>query len=70
MELENTAIYCICEDFLNAVGHSDDPQCRMSTAEVMTTALVAAHFFFRQVLVESRAKQNSDGCSQQFLSYS
>lgn len=45
MELEIITIYCICEDFLNAAGHPDDPQCRMSTAEVMTTALVAAHFF-------------------------
>lgn len=45
VELEITAIYCICEDFPNTVGHPDDPRCRMSTAEVMTTAPVAAHFF-------------------------
>jgi hypothetical protein len=45
MELEIIKIYCICEDLLNAVGYQDDPQSRMSTAEVMTTALTAAHFF-------------------------
>lgn len=35
-------IYCLCDDFLRAWGHKDDPQARMSTAEVMTVALVAA----------------------------
>ena len=45
MELEITKIYCVCEDFLNAVGYRDDPQSCMSTAEVMTTALTAARFF-------------------------
>ena len=45
MELEIIKIYCICEDLLNAVGYQDDPQSRMSTAEVMTTALTAARFF-------------------------
>ena len=45
MELEIITIYCCCEDFLISVGHKDDPQSRMSTAEVMTTALTAAAFF-------------------------
>lgn len=45
MELEIITIYCCCEDFLVSVGHKDDPQSRMSTAEVMTTALTAAAFF-------------------------
>lgn len=38
-------IYCLCDDLLQALGHREDPQCRMSDAEVMTTALVAALFF-------------------------
>jgi hypothetical protein len=37
--------YYLCEEFLKAVGHRDDQQVRLSTAEVMCTALVAAAFF-------------------------
>jgi len=40
-----TTIYCLCDDFLRAWGHKDDPQAKMSTAEVMTVALVAAARF-------------------------
>jgi hypothetical protein len=31
-----TTIYCLCDDFLKAIGHRDDLQAVMSTAEVMT----------------------------------
>jgi hypothetical protein len=37
--------YYLLEEFLKAVGHRDDQQVRLSTAEVMCTALVAAAFF-------------------------
>lgn len=40
-----TTIYCLCDDFLKAIGHRDDLQVVMSTAEVMTVPLVAATFF-------------------------
>jgi hypothetical protein len=41
-----TTIYCLCDDFLKAVrSRRDDPQTRLSTAEVMTIPLVAATFF-------------------------
>jgi Transposase DDE domain len=41
-----TTIYCLCDDFLKATPHRrDDPQARLSTAEVMTIPLVAATFF-------------------------
>jgi hypothetical protein len=45
--LEDTIIttYYLCEEFLKAIGHRDDPQMRLSTAEVMTIALVACAFF-------------------------
>jgi hypothetical protein len=36
MNLEITAIFCQCADFLISVGHRDDPQCEMNTAEIMT----------------------------------
>ena len=39
-------IYCLCDDFLKAINHRpDDPQTRLSTAEVMTITLVASTFF-------------------------
>jgi hypothetical protein len=41
MELEIITIYVICCEFLQAMGHPEDDQCRMSDAEVMTTAIVA-----------------------------
>lgn len=31
--------YYLCEEFLKAVGHHDDQQVRLSTAEVMSVAL-------------------------------
>ncbi len=40
-----TTIYCLCDDFLKALRHRDDPQVLMSTAEVMTVPLVAAALF-------------------------
>ena len=39
------AIFAICSDFLMTIHHYQDPQCQMSDAEVMTTAIVAAVFF-------------------------
>jgi hypothetical protein len=33
-------LYVICDDYLKAMHYRDDPQATMSTAEVMTTALV------------------------------
>jgi hypothetical protein len=45
--VEDTIIttYYLCEEFLKATGHRDDPQVLLSTAEVMTTAVTAAAFF-------------------------
>lgn len=40
-----TTIYFLCDEFLKATRHRDDPQVRLSTAEVMTLPLVAATFF-------------------------
>ncbi len=38
---------------LEAMNHHEDPQCRVSDAEVMTTALVAACFLLRRKPVPS-----------------
>ena len=45
MEDTIIATYCLCEEFLKTIGHRDDPQARLSSAEVMTVALVASAFF-------------------------
>ena len=39
------ALYCITDDLLKAVGHKDDRRRAMTDAEVLTTALLAAHCF-------------------------
>jgi hypothetical protein len=39
------ALYCIVDDLLKAVGHTDDARCTLTDAEVITAALVAAFNF-------------------------
>ena len=45
MDTEIVAVFCLCDDMLKAIHHHEDPQCKMSDAEVMTTAIVAAQYF-------------------------
>ncbi len=45
MQIEITTIYVICDDYLKAIGYQDDTRTGMTTAEVMTVALVAPRFF-------------------------
>jgi len=45
MDAQITVIYCLCDDVLKALHHWEDPQRRMTDAEVMTTAIVAMVFF-------------------------
>jgi Transposase DDE domain len=45
MVREIITIFCICDDFLKTINHKDDKQARMSTSEILTTAIVAAKFF-------------------------
>jgi Transposase DDE domain len=45
MDEKILAIYCLCADFLQALGHAEAPQQKMSDAEVITTAFVAMLFF-------------------------
>lgn len=40
-----TALYCITDDLLKAVGHREDARRTMCDAEVLTTALTAALYF-------------------------
>jgi hypothetical protein len=42
MDTQIVAVFCLCDDMLKALHHSEDPQSQISDAEVMTTAIVAA----------------------------
>lgn len=45
MDTQIVFVYCLCDDLLKALQHWEDPQCRVSDAEILTTALVAALYF-------------------------
>jgi hypothetical protein len=45
MDSEIVAIYVICDEALKAVDIQDDPQAKMSTAEVVAFAIIAARLF-------------------------
>jgi hypothetical protein len=54
------AVFCLCDDMLKALHHTDDPQCIMSDAEVMTTAIVAA-LYCRGNFEQARALLQENG---------
>ncbi len=45
MQVEIITIYVICDEYLKAIEYHDDSRSGMTTAEVMTTALVSPRFF-------------------------
>lgn len=45
MDTQIVVVFCTCDDLLKQLSHEEDPRCKMSDAEVMTTALVAVLFF-------------------------
>lgn len=45
MDTQMIAVYCLCDDLLRAMNQRDDKQCRMSSAEMMTAAIVAALYY-------------------------
>ena len=45
MEMQVITVYCICDDLVKFFGIKDDIQVTMSTAEILTTAIIAALFF-------------------------
>lgn len=69
MDEKIIAAYCLCDDLLQAMHHRTDPQCKMSDAEVMTTALTAA-LFFRGTLESARIMLKQHGYIPQMLSKS
>lgn len=45
MDTQMVFVYCLCDDLLKALQHGEDRQCRVSDAEILTVALVAALYF-------------------------
>ena len=45
MEMQVITVYCICDDLVKYFEIKDDIQAKMSTSEVLTTAITAAMFF-------------------------
>ena len=69
MDEKIIATYCLCDDLLKAMHQRAAPQCKMSDAEVMTTALTAA-LFFRGTLESARMMLKQHGYIPQMLSKS
>ena len=64
-----TALYCIVDDLLKAVGHKDDRRRELTDAEVITAALVAA-FNFGGNIERSRSFLQETGLMPGMLSRS
>lgn len=45
MNEQAIAIFCICDEVIKYLGLIDDPQCKMTTSELMTFALLSATHF-------------------------
>lgn len=45
MTEQTITIYCFIDDFFHAIGRKDDAHCKLSDAELLTTALLAARYF-------------------------
>ena len=39
------AIYCFLDDYLKAIKHTEDKQCKMSDSEVLMTAIISSLYF-------------------------
>jgi len=63
------ALYCITDDLLKAIGHSDDCRRELSDAEVITTALTAT-LYFGGNLETARAFMKQSGFMPRMLSKS
>lgn len=45
MTEQTITIYCFIDDFFHAIGRKDDAHCKVSDAELLTTALLSARYF-------------------------
>ena len=54
MDTQIIVVFCLCADMLKSLHHYEDRQCRMSDAEVMTTAIIAMLYFKGNFCLASR----------------
>jgi hypothetical protein len=54
MDTQIVVVFCLSDDMLKALHHPEDKQCRMSDAEVMTTAITAMLYFGGNFCLASR----------------
>lgn len=45
MEMQIVGVYFMCDEIVKQGGWKDDPQCKMSTAEVITSVLISSMYF-------------------------
>jgi hypothetical protein len=62
-------LYCITDDLLKAIGHTDDCRCQLTDAEVITTTLASA-LYFGGNLESSRTFMKQSGLMPRMLSRS
>jgi hypothetical protein len=46
MTEQTITIYCFIDDFFRTIGRKEDAHCKINDAEVLTTALLGARFFY------------------------
>jgi hypothetical protein len=46
MKEQTIAIYCFIDDFFHTIGRKNDVHCKISDAEILTTALLSARYFY------------------------
>jgi len=56
--IEIVFLYCLSDDLLRYLGIEDDLQCKMTSAEIVTVALVAARFFGGRLSIARRFLQS------------
>lgn len=69
METKLIVTYVVCDDVIKNLGIKDDSQARMTTAEVMTTAIIAAAEYFGN-FERARVALKSNGAIPDMLSKS
>lgn len=83
MDKQIVLVYCLCDDLLKALHHAEDPQNRISDAEVMTAVIIGAlHYsgnldkarralleqgYIPYMLSKSRFNRRYHACSDLFL---
>lgn len=61
MTEQTIAIYCFIDDFFITIGRKEDVHCRISDAEILTTALLAARYFHGNLISACSYMQHHHG---------